>query len=110
METTFKQDFVRGIRIGTGILTSLTVGWAGVSFATAAWGALPNASSGSTLSATAWNDAVNQVNGLAGAITVNPGKLGIDNSAPETVLDVKVTDTSNSIRIVNDSSTGLRYP
>lgn len=40
METTFRQDFMKGIRIGTGILTAIAVGWAGVSFAAAAWGAL----------------------------------------------------------------------
>ncbi|MFB0965165.1 MAG: hypothetical protein QMC36_05800 [Patescibacteria group bacterium] len=80
METTFKQDFVRGIRIGTGFLAALAVGWAGVSFATAAWGALPNA--GTTLSSAAWNDIVSQVNTLAGAMTVNSGKIGIGTPSP----------------------------
>lgn len=64
METTFRQDFVRGIRIGTGILATFAVGWAGVSFAAAAWGALPTVSSGSTLSAGAWNDVVGQLNAI----------------------------------------------
>lgn len=78
METTFKQDFVRGIRIGTGILAVLAVGWAGVSFAAATWGALPNA--GTTLSSTAWNDIVGQINTIAGTMAVNSGNVGIGNS------------------------------
>ena len=40
METTFRQDFMKGIRIGTGIFATFAIGWAGVSFAAAAWGAL----------------------------------------------------------------------
>ncbi|MFZ3232662.1 MAG: hypothetical protein WA194_03945 [Patescibacteria group bacterium] len=75
METNFRQDFIRGIRIGTGMLTALAIGWAGVSFAAAAWGALPNA--GTTLSSAAWNDIVGQLNTLAGAITVSAGNVGI---------------------------------
>lgn len=78
MQTTFKEDFVRGIRIGTGILTALAVGWAGVSFAAAAWGALPNA--GTTLSSAAWNDIVGQLNTIAGAVSVNSGNVGIGTS------------------------------
>lgn len=78
METNFKQDFIKGIRIGTGILTALVAGWAGVSFATAAWGALPNA--GTTLSSAAWNDIVSQLNALAGTMTVSSGNVGIGTS------------------------------
>jgi len=77
MEMTFRKDFIRGIRIGTGILSTLALGWAGISFATATWGALPNATTGSPVSSTAWNDVVEQVNTIAGAMKFNSGNVGI---------------------------------
>lgn len=75
METNFRQDFIKGTRIGTGIFAALAVGWAGVSFATAAWGALPNA--GTTLSSAAWNDIVGQLNTIAGVMNIGGGNVGI---------------------------------
>ncbi len=80
MKSPAAQDFVRGLRIGTGILTALAIGWAGASFAAATWGALPTVSSGTTLSSSAWNDIVGQINTIAGTMAVNSGNVGIGTS------------------------------
>ena len=90
------EDFARGIRIGTGILASLAIGWAGVSFAAAAWGALPNVSSGSTLSSTAWNDTVGQVNGLAGAMKISGSNVGIGTTSAPSSARLEILHTSGN--------------
>ena len=94
METTFKQDFVRGIRIGTGILAVLAVGWAGVSFAAAVWGALPNA--GTTLSSAAWNDIVGQLNTLAGAMKISGSNVGIGTTVAPASARLELLHTSGN--------------
>ena len=94
METTFRQDFVRGIRIGTGILSSLAIGWAGVSFAAAAWGALPNA--GTTLSSAAWNDIVGQLNTIAGAVKISGSNVGIGTTVAPSSSRLEILHTSGN--------------
>lgn len=66
---------------------------------------MPNA--GTTLSSAAWNDIVSQVNGLAGAMTVSSGKVGIGVASPVAKLDVggRIRTTGN----VYWSECGGRY-
>lgn len=94
METTFRQDFIRGIRIGTGIFATLAVGWAGVSFGAAAWGALPNA--GTTLSSAAWNDIVSQVNTIAGAMKISGSNVGIGTTVAPSAARLEILHTSGN--------------
>lgn len=96
METTFKQDFVRGIRIGSGILATLAVGWAGVSFAAATWGALPNATTGTQLSSAAWNDIVGQLNTLAGAMKISGSNVGIGTTVAPASARLEILHTSGN--------------
>lgn len=71
----FVKNLLRGVQVGLGACASLVLVWWGISFAAAAWGALPNA--GTTLSSAAWNDIVSQLNTLAGAFTVTGGNVGM---------------------------------
>jgi len=81
------KDVLKGLRIGTGVVLAVAAAWAMAAFAAAAWGALPNATAGTQVSATAWNDVVSQLNALAGAMNVSSGNVGIG-IAPSTKLDV----------------------
>ena len=60
-----QKDLIRGIQIGLGFCLAVGAVWSAISFASATWGNIPTVSSGSTLSSTAWNDLVSQINTLA---------------------------------------------
>lgn len=92
--TEFVRNLTKGLQVGLGFFLSAILVWGGISFAAATWGALPNA--GTTLSSTAWNDIVSQLNALAGAIGVSGGNVGIGVSgAPGAKLDVNGSIRAN---------------
>jgi hypothetical protein len=65
MNREISKDLVKGFRIALGFTVSLAaLAFAGA-FAAATWGALPNATTGTALSSSAWNDIVLQLNALA---------------------------------------------
>lgn len=64
------------------------------------------------MSASAWNDVVSQVNGLAGAMTVSSGKVGIGVASPSAKLDVagsvKIADgTQGANKVLVSDANGL---
>ena len=86
-------DVTKGVRIGAGFCASVAIAYYGASYATATWGAIPNVTSGTEVSSTAWNDIVAQLNGLAGAISVSSGNVGIGTASPQTLLNLPDTGT-----------------
>lgn len=82
------HKIIEGFQIGIGIFLSLAMGSAAISYGAATWGNLPQAVSGSGLTATMWNDLVSQSNGLAGAIQVNSGNVGIGTASLGSKLEV----------------------
>ncbi|MDQ1344011.1 MAG: trimeric autotransporter adhesin, partial [Patescibacteria group bacterium] len=79
---------MKGVRIGAGFCVSVAMAYYGASYAAATWGNLPNATSGTAVSSTAWNDIVAQLNGLAGAISVSSGNVGVGTASPIAKLDI----------------------
>lgn len=67
----FLSDVAKGLRIGFGICLAVSSARYAVVFASATWGALPDATTGSNVTSGAWNDVVSQLNALAGAISVS---------------------------------------
>lgn len=59
------SNISKGAQIGLGICLSVGIVCSLIVYAAAPWGALPTVQSGSGLTATAWNDLVNQSNTLA---------------------------------------------
>lgn len=93
--------------MGIGILVAVAIGSTAISYGSATWGNLPQTAAGSGLTASMWNDLVLQVNGLAGAIQVSSGNVGIGAASLGSKLEVtgnaKVSGvlTSGKIQIVD---------
>lgn len=95
------QDYFRGVRIGVGFCVSVAAVVAGIAFAAAPWGSLPNAATNTPVSSNAWNDIVFQLNALAGSIGVSGGNVGIGVASPtaaklEVNGDVKATNVAKA--------------
>ena len=73
----FLSDVSKGLRIGLGMCLAVFVVWSAAVFASATWGALPDAAPGSAVTSDAWNDVVSQLNSLAGMFTISSGNVGV---------------------------------
>lgn len=92
----FFDNVRKGAQIGFGFCLAVGTVWTAATFAAAAWGALPSATTNTPLSSVAWNDIVSQVNTLAGAIGVSSGNVGIGVAGtPGAKLDVNGTIRAN---------------
>lgn len=95
-----KSDLVRGIRFGIGFALSAMATGIFVAHAAAIWGSLPSAGTNTTLSSTAWNDIVSQVNQLATAIQVSGTSVGIGQAPTSSNLtvngDIKATNAAKA--------------
>jgi len=87
----FGKKFLDGVAQGAGLF--FAVAFLSFAYAAATWGALPNATTGTPVSSSAWNDIVSQVNGLASAMSVSSGNVSLASGKTVSAGKVQITDT-----------------
>ncbi|MFB0965682.1 MAG: hypothetical protein QMC36_08620 [Patescibacteria group bacterium] len=70
--------------------------WTCVSFGAAAWGNLPGVTTATPVSASAWNDLVNQSNAIAGALGISSGDVSLSAGKTLTAGKVALSDIVTS--------------